>query len=128
LTIFGAPAYAPTLISPFTPPPFSQNITSIFPGAPFVTCLQGQFEPSLPPPQPPPVHIWFVKAKATGQLTIDVRAVTVNTAEAGSIIANFFDPTIAPPPPPTPMPPAASVTVIYPTVRQPVRVTRTSDS
>lgn len=75
------------------PPAFSSNIDTVFPGAPFVTCLQGQFETPQPPPgsPTPPPHFWFIRARQSGTLTIDVRGFSVNSAETGSIIATLFD-------------------------------------
>jgi hypothetical protein len=106
--IFTAEAQTPPP-GPFTPPAFSQNINSIFPNAPFVTCLQGQFEPPSQPPAPPPAHFWFIKPESLGTVTIDVRAVTVNTAETGSIIALLFDTSTIP------STQIGSVTVAHPT-------------
>lgn len=76
-----------------TPPAFSSNIDTVSPGCPLVTCIQGQFEQPQPPPAPPgiPPHVWYIRARETGTLAIEVRAVSVNSAETGSIIATLFD-------------------------------------
>jgi hypothetical protein len=64
------------------PPSFSQNITPTFDGP---TCLQMEAEE-------PGIHYWFIKPDASGTLTINVNAVSVNpTDESGSIAATLFD-------------------------------------
>lgn len=74
-----------------TSPAFSQNIESINPGAPFITCLQGQFEPLQQNSLESVPHNWFIKVEQSGTLTLEVRAFSVNPAEFGSIIARLFD-------------------------------------
>jgi hypothetical protein len=74
-------------------PAFSSIIESVSPGTPFVTCIQGQFEQPQPVPAPPgiPPHLWYIRAKGSGTLNIEVRAVSVNPSEVGSITARLFD-------------------------------------
>lgn len=73
-------------------PTFSRDIVSLFPQAPFQTCLIGQFEPPPPSDPPSPVsapHVWVVRAEAPGALTVNVAAVSVNPSESGAIVAGF---------------------------------------
>lgn len=88
LMLQGLPASAVTLPPP--PPPFSRPVVTAFPGTPFVTCLQGQFEAPLTAPSDP--QHWFLRPTATGPLTLEVRAVAINPVdESGSIMADLFD-------------------------------------
>ena len=76
------------IVAPFpipSPPLFSLPINSIYPNDTFLTCLQGQFEPNNTP------HYWFIKPATSGSLTVDVKAISVNGAETGSVIARLFD-------------------------------------
>ena len=64
------------------PPPFSLNYSPIYSGP---TCLQMEAEE-------PGIHYWFIKPDASGALTINVNAVSVNPIdESGSIKATLFD-------------------------------------
>jgi choice-of-anchor C domain-containing protein len=72
------------LAAPSPPPPtlFGMNLPT---SSPFLSCTQGQFELNNKP------HVWYINPDASGSLDIDIRAVAVNPAETGSIIANLFD-------------------------------------
>ena len=68
-------------------PAFSERISSVFPDRAFETCTQGHHEADPGTP-----HHWFVRTHASGELTIDVSAIAVNTVEeSGSVIAKLYD-------------------------------------
>lgn len=77
-----------------TPPAFSRPIVSAFPDRAFVTCIQGQFEPTPASPStfPPQPHYFFLHPSKNGEITIGVRAVSENpTSESGNITARLFE-------------------------------------
>lgn len=72
------------------PPPFSQRITSAFPGSPFVTCDVGHHDVAADGSSAR--QRWYIRPASSGELRVDAYAVGGNPAEGGAVVAELFDP------------------------------------